>query len=150
LDDLFENGVPSGVEARGRLSIMREILPIRTSSSAQNQLQIFFLKIDAEGYDPMVLDGAYNLLKNKNVLYFCFEYNGKWFTNGRSRTLKSVVAELFDLGYFCFYITEAKLIPVSDQWWSDKYELREWSNLFCGQTGQTSLSWIVESYNYFS
>jgi hypothetical protein len=61
-----------------------------------------FLKIDAEGYDFHVLEGARRLLENGKVSYGQFEYNAPWRLCGS--TLTYAIRWLRDLGYACFVL----------------------------------------------
>jgi hypothetical protein len=109
---------------------------------------IFLLKIDCEGYDYDVLDGAKNVLTRHEVKFISFEYNAKWFTMKRERTLHDVVQLLKEkYDYDCHWITPNLLIPVFGSWWSDEYEIRMWSNIFCGQSSDKDLQWLVQMYN---
>ena len=136
LDSMFEKGLPS-TKTKGKLSI-----------SLQNAItyDIFYLKIDAEGYDYSILYGARNLLKSKRVKFLTFEYHSKWFSNGRTTTLKEVTHKLYrEYDYECYWILTDSLVPVFGEWWQDEYEIRGWSNLFCGIKNDAMLSWIINS-----
>ena len=61
-----------------------------------------FLKIDAEGYDFRVLEGARRLFENRKVSYGQFEYNAPWRLCGT--TLTYAIRWLHNLGYECFLI----------------------------------------------
>lgn len=61
-----------------------------------------FLKIDAEGYDFHVLEGARRLFENGKVAYGQFEYNSPWRLSGS--TLTYAISWLRDLGYECFLL----------------------------------------------
>ena len=109
---------------------------------------IFLLKIDTEGYDYFVLKGANKTLLNKRVKFILFEYNDKWFTLNRQVTLKLVVNDLyFKYQYQCYFITSKILVPLFDFWWDDKYEIKGWSNVFCGIKNDYYLNWILKSYS---
>ena len=45
--------------------------------------QIHFLKIDAEGYDLHVLEGAHNLLESQKIDMFMFEFASGWVSSRR-------------------------------------------------------------------
>lgn len=111
------------------------------------QLDIFLLKIDVEGYDYFVLNGCRQLLQAKRIKYLTFEYNNKWFTNGRSFELREAVAMLLELNYICYWITPARLIPLSGLWWHAVYEIKAWSNVFCGQRGDLDFYAAVDGHN---
>jgi FkbM family methyltransferase len=63
---------------------------------------IDFLKIDAEGYDFHVLEGARRLLEKGKVSYGQFEYNGPWRLSGT--TLTFAIRWLRNLGYQSFLL----------------------------------------------
>lgn len=141
LDTLFygTDALPSDLVTAGTFSILKGL-----RSSPAN---IFLLKVDAEGYDYDILDGASTLLAAHRVKFLSFEYNDKWFTNGRTRTLKDVTTQLHDkFGYQCHWITPAQLIPLSGVWWSEEYECRMWSNVFCGVKGDEDLDVVRDVY----
>jgi hypothetical protein len=143
LDTLFISGLralPDAIPLIGDTSFKDVI-------SARRKPSIYLLKIDAEGYDYTVLNGAKQLLGSKKVRFLSFEYNHKWFTNARATNLQKTVKFLRKLDYLCFWITDNSLIPVSGQAWSETYEIKEWSNLFCGVHSDDGLKRIVESYN---
>jgi hypothetical protein len=149
LDKFFNDGiVESNVTWYGAT---RTVFPnmIPTLTGFMNpQLNIFMLKIDTEGYDYFVLEGARQLLASKRIKFIAFEYNSKWFTQGRTHTLKQTVAELYEnYSYECYWILKNLLIPISGIYWDDEYEIRDWSNVMCGITGDAALDWLVNSYN---
>jgi hypothetical protein len=114
----------------------------------KSDLDIFLLKIDTEGYDYNAVDGAHQMLAAKRIKFLSFEYNKKWFTSGRTRTLKQVSEQLYkEYSYECYWILDEALIPLFGDWWIPEYEIRAWSNVFCGQKGDRHLSWVVDSYN---
>ncbi len=70
-----------------------------------NDLQIShidFLKIDCEGYDLKVLQGAENLIKQKAIQFIQFEYNHDWLSAGA--TLKYAIDFLTNYGYKVYLI----------------------------------------------
>jgi FkbM family methyltransferase len=100
---------------------------------ANNINFIDILKIDTEGYDPAVLQGAQVALRQKRVGIVLFEYNNLnlWFKVPLAR----VVTDMFDLGYICYFDGKPTLTQLS-LCWLDYYELRvsarmAWSNVVC-------------------
>jgi FkbM family methyltransferase len=61
-----------------------------------------FLKIDAEGYDFHVLEGARTLFEKGKISYGQFEYNSPWRFSGS--TLTCATRWLKALGYQCFVL----------------------------------------------
>eukprot|EP01135_Chromosphaera_perkinsii_P007074 Nk52_evm13s684 gene=Nk52_evmTU13s684 len=142
VDSLYKDGFPKSVNQFGHEKLLLEY----KGSPIPESTKIFLLKIDAEGYDMNVLEGAKASLKEQRIKFVSFEYNNKWFTAGRTKTLKIVVAELFDLHYHCYWITPNELIPLFDAYWHDEYEIKYWSNVFCGRSEDPDVEWVVRSY----
>jgi len=76
------------------------------------QEECFLFKIDAEGYDPLVLDGAEPLLRIAGVKFIVFEHNEKWAAVKASVQLRSVVAALLDFNYACAFALHDILLPL--------------------------------------
>ncbi|QSV54662.1 MAG: FkbM family methyltransferase [Dolichospermum sp. UKL201] len=66
---------------------------------------IDYLKIDVEGAESDVLEGARELLKNKSIRYIQFEISQKML-EGLNRSAKSTFDILIENGYECHRITE--------------------------------------------
>ena len=101
--------------------------------------RILLLKVDAEGFDALVLRGAEMLLSARRVKFLVFEYNWKWFTNNRTHTLHDQADHLHRLGYWCFLLADETPRPLFGPWWRPAYEIRKWSNAFCGLAGDTDV-----------
>jgi FkbM family methyltransferase len=71
--------------------------------------QIDFLKIDAEGYDLPVLEGAHQLLKAQAIDAFCFEYADGWIES--KRFLGEADRYIKDVGYTLFKLFPGFLAP---------------------------------------
>ncbi|KXS09167.1 hypothetical protein M427DRAFT_39485 [Gonapodya prolifera JEL478] len=158
LDSLFLDGptllqgfVNRGteVETMGPVEEFMDTLAQSKEGATLNttQVRIYLLKIDAEGYDAQVMHGAERLLGTPNLVKFLiFEYNNKWFTAGRPETLLNVVQMLDERWYKCFWITLRTLVPLWGSWWSDRYEVRSWSNIFCAGADDEDAKWLVKDY----
>jgi len=94
---------------------------------------VHLLKVDAEGHDPLVLRGARRLLSRFQIKFIVFEYDVAWREAGHGLLPRVVIEELRDLGYVCFLMTKAALLPVFGKWWLNAYETITWGNFFCGQ-----------------
>ena len=93
---------------------------------------VYLLKIDVEGFDGWVLQGAVETLKRQEVKFILFEYNASW--RATDVSLKDIVEWLYSLRYHCFLIMPVSgLIPLYRQFWSEFYETWRWSNVFCGR-----------------
>lgn len=138
LDQLFYGtGLPATIVRTGSVDIAR----VRAAD-------VYFLKIDTEGYDPDVLQGAARMLRERRARFVEFEYNGKWFSRGRNRTLRQVVQWLGQQGdYECFFISARHLHPLGGEWWHDAQETRGWSNVFCGWRGDRYLYWLARRFD---
>ncbi|CAF4155089.1 unnamed protein product [Adineta steineri] len=92
-----------------------------------NLSRIDILKIDTEGYEPFVFQGAKRLLEEHRIRLFIFEQleTGAWLNT----TLKFEVSKLTKLGYICYIIGKTGMILVTNCW-SDKYDV-EHNNLLC-------------------
>ena len=80
--------------------------------------RIDLLKVDAEGHDALVLEGARGLLERQAVEVIQFEYNFRWV--GARRYLKDVFDDLGPLGY-----SIGKVTPTAIEWypaWSQHLE----------------------------
>ena len=114
--------------------------------------RIHHLLIDAEGYDPLVLEGAINMLSRRRVDVLEFEYVGKgrWRPDQpESRSLHAVIAQLEAFGYNCFWQGNGGRAPGQGQHrlapvgatartgWCESYNARDFhrrvakSNLVC-------------------
>jgi FkbM family methyltransferase len=72
-----------------------------------------FIKIDVEGYEPFVIDGAMQTIKiYKPDIYI--EITPSWF-NERGRSSSSLFDTLSDLGYQFFYDDIDKLVPLEEK-----------------------------------
>lgn len=150
LDYLFQNGYEiSGLITPNatRSAFFDEIIPNKTNTNAVDRWDIFLLKIDTEGYDYYVIRGASQLLATRRVKFLVFEYNSKWFSQGRNTTLQSVVHDLLEVNYTCFWILNTDLVPMSGKMWIESYETASWSNVMCGAIGDLDVKRVVNGFN---
>lgn len=87
---------------------------------------IDFLKIDTEGAEWKVLNGAKNLLMNHRIHFIQFEYGGCYIDS--KTTLKQVIRFLTENHYVIFKIIPEGLIHISR--WDASLENYEYSNYF--------------------
>ena len=99
------------------------------------------LKIDAEGFDPLVLKGAERILGDHRVRLLLFEYNGigMW----PSTNLYQVIAELGERNYMCYKIGRTGILPLTGCW-SPKFEIKFWSNVLCLSIREQRLIRFIE------
>ena len=103
--------------------------------------QIDLLKIDTEGFDPLVLHGASAVLRRHQVRLLLFEYHGigMW----RTIHLHQVVTELDEKGYICYQIGRTGLFRLTGCW-STKFEMKKWSNVLCISKQESRLRIFIE------
>ena len=141
VDDFLFNGFATDLNHIGNPSVWESIQRDKFPS------QVLLLKIDVEGFDPYVLEGAKEAMLQKRIKFIIFEYNDKWFWNGHTKTLRQVTQELNALNYDCYWVTWRGLIPVFGEWWDDSYEIKMWSNIICGMSNDHATTWVVNAYN---
>ncbi|KDD77127.1 hypothetical protein H632_c13p3 [Helicosporidium sp. ATCC 50920] len=88
------------------------------------------LKIDAEGYDATVLQGAAQTLAARRVRLLSFEYHGVGFWP--KTRLRGVVQWLAGLDYVCYFDGQPHLARLTGCW-DEAYEFHDWSNVVCVQ-----------------
>lgn len=103
--------------------------------------QIDLLKIDTEGFDPLVLQGASAVLRRHQVRLLLFEYHGigMW----RTIHLHQVVTDLDERGYICYQIGRTGLFRLTGCW-STKFEMKKWSNVLCISKQESRLRIFIE------
>lgn len=94
------------------------------------------LKIDVEGYEALVLEGATKLLKGelqatRRPAVIIFEYSQAWTqaADPSVHCLKSVTGRLADDGYQSFLLGSASLVRVDRECWHPTFEFWWWSNV---------------------
>lgn len=86
--------------------------------------QIDFLKIDVEGHETKVIEGASDLIERKSIKCIQFEYNATW-TTAESK-LENVYNYLYEFGYKFYRLTIWGKIPVRH--FNKKLENYKYSN----------------------
>ncbi len=104
------------MEATDTVTPSVEVL-VTTADAMASELDlphIHVLKIDTEGHDPLVIQGASGLLSRQAVDILLFEYHGKgpWLNT----RLKTVVEELDAFGYTCFFEGRPVLTQITSCW----------------------------------
>jgi len=89
------------------------------------------IKIDTEGYDAFVIQGAKETLKAHKTLLLLFEYHFVWHP---PTSLKQTTAELQEWGYVCYLEGQRGLLKLTHGCWSEQLEIRSWSNVWCLST----------------
>ena len=70
----------------------------------------------------------------------------KFWQDAGTTTLKEVIDLLEEFNYFCFFIFDKRLLPLSGDFWKRNYEIRQWSNVLCGYE-QNIMFKIAEIYH---
>ena len=98
------------------------------------------LSIDTEGNDPLVLQGARRTLADK-VRYVEFEYHrvGAWATT----KLSSVIQDLDELGFVCYWIGVGKLWRITGCF-HPSYDVPQWSNIGCVKASHVEWYEVME------
>ncbi len=105
-------------------SIQVDTEPLDSFVSTKNIASIDFLKIDTEGAELSILQGARNLLKNNQIKIIQFEYGGTYLD--ANTTLQEVYSLLSSYGYSIFRIIPNGIIHIRQ--WRDKLENYRYSN----------------------
>jgi len=108
---------------------------------------IHMLAVDAEGWDPLIVEGAQRLLDAKRVDFLEFEFNnrGKWSYMARDRRdLRDILQLLHVDGYRCYWLggdvpwLRGRLALANGAGWCESFGFPMWSNLVC-----THLDWAM-------
>lgn len=94
--------------------------------ASHNVNQIDYLKIDTEGGELKVLQGAKEMLFNHRIKALQFEYGGTYLD--ANITLKEVIQYLTKAGYLIFRISPRGIIPIAQ--WSESLENYRYANYF--------------------
>jgi len=96
--------------------------------SARNIRRVHLLKIDTEGHDMAVLEGAADMLKQGRIDLIQFEYNHRWIYS--RHYLRDAFELLLPLGYLVGKVTP-KGIEFYSQWEPELESFREGNYLSC-------------------
>ena len=141
LKDRGFDALPNGTHAVLDLNYYNRI--DNSSPFHNNGRLVYLLKIDAEGYDGLVLQGAENALRLQRIKWIIFEYNRKWDISKIS--LGNLTIWLDKLSYECFYIVpSAGLIPFYfNNVWNPRFDVRRWSNILCGRKADRDVTSLI-------
>ena len=116
---------------------------------------IDIIKIDTEGYEPLVFQGAQRSLQQHRIRLFIFEHLKSkinfffhkylFFSNifileeaaWLNTTLQMEISKFTQLGYVCYIIGKTGVIRISECW-NDKFDVQH-SNILCVSTKDTHL-----------
>jgi len=109
--------------------------------------KIYMLKCDTEGFDGTVVRGAEKVLASGKLRFLTFEYHSLWFENETGDTLFDILKFLEGYNYMCYFILPNRLIPLSGSYWRNDFEMKRWSNVFCGKKDDFLLEKLVYMYH---
>jgi len=127
-------GEGCGLVSVGRAVSNETVFQIRTITLddfvEQNRIkqQIDLLKIDTEGADPLVLQGAKKLLSQGQIRMLIFENHriGAWATT----SLLDVIESLNVDGFTCHMLGRTGMARLTNCW-SPAFDVKYWSNILC-------------------
>ena len=168
-----EGGVNSSDGERNCTMLKVSTLDNLVNTKGGKDARVFFLKVDVEGAEALVLDGARQLIKEGRVSYLLFENHVKWRAAQADlgvdpfRSVGDVVGSLHAEGYTCFYMHPLGLIPyiTANTPEGDRarpasacheglpfcarhrfYNRQFWSNIFCGGPEEKEwLNWLQDT-----
>ena len=118
---------------------------ILNSTVGLNGAQVLLLKLDLEGHDGQVIRGTLDYFARRAIKFVSFEFAQPSLADKHS--LEYIVRTLWSVGYMCFWITRENLIPVSSWFFHRGFELRRWTNYFCGYYEDPDILRILRSVN---
>ena len=103
--------------------------------------KIDLLKIDTEGADPLVLQGAKKLFAQQQIRLMIFENHGVgiW----KITSLLKVIESLDRDGFICYMIGKTGLARLTNCW-SPVYHIKQWSNVLCVHRREKRLRRFIE------
>jgi len=107
---------------------------------------IDYLKIDTEGYDALVLEGAERLLQEGQIDAIEFEYHSiaYWSRGGPERRfLRDVVQKLDKYGFACYILGRDGATVQLTKCWNEKLEIEFWSNIGCVRKNSPLLPFLA-------
>eukprot|EP00897_Mesotaenium_endlicherianum_P002141 jgi/Mesen1/1955/ME000147S01050 len=107
------------------------------------------LKIDTEGFDPLVLQGAQKTLASGAVSVLEFEYHH--FHHWAVTNLKDVMIELDALNFECFLkgVPAERLYSRLTRCWSEELEVKTWSNIICSNRKEVEITLFLLDHSLF-
>lgn len=100
--------------------------------------RIDILKIDTEGFDPLVLQGAAQTLAARQVALLEFEYHG--INHWAATPLRGIVEQLDGQGFECFLKSFSELgsyVRLTGCF-HEHYEFHRWSNVVCSHRAEAA------------
>jgi FkbM family methyltransferase len=135
---LREDGTP----ARECVEVPQYKLDTYVKNHVDTTFPIDILSIDVEGYDPAVLAGANETLSKVSYLEFEHHNKGAWL----QKSLGSVVQELHEQDFVCYWAGRAGNLWRLTDCWLDYFNTKVWSNVACVKRKNTDLLRRMEAY----
>jgi FkbM family methyltransferase len=158
---------------KGCVQLQTTTIDALVNTKKGQDARVFFLKVDVEGAEALVLQGAKKLIKARRISFILFENHIAW-TDTQSDlgihpfiTVGDVVKDLAKNGYKCFYMHFNGLIPFPYEGSPEGdrarpvtvcheglprcarhrlYNRQFWSNILCGaQEEEAWLDWLQEA-----
>ena len=119
-----------GLKARGGAPAFS--VPVTTVDALVEELaleEVLMLKIDTEGFDPLVLEGAVGALHGQRIASVMFEYHA--LNHWKATDLANVVERMREAEYTCYLLTRDDTLVLltrcshagEQKWW--------WGNVLC-------------------
>mmetsp|Transcript_12108 Transcript_12108/g.15061 ORF Transcript_12108/g.15061 Transcript_12108/m.15061 type:complete len:227 (+) Transcript_12108:2-682(+) len=154
IDDSFDDGLSTDLR-NFRSNGRRVSVPVLTVDQLmiRDGLNfIDFLKIDTEGHDLLVIEGAQKALSQHKVAVLMFELNNFWPKEfkGSSTPLKQIITELEEKNYVCYLEGKNLMIRLSFCWDDLLERQRRWSNVWCASAYSPSGKAIITVFDSYS
>jgi FkbM family methyltransferase len=112
---------PATANARGEVRYDVPQITLDAFTEERGIESVDFLKVDAEGYDLHVLEGASRLLDSAKIAMFMFEFNDPWILT--RRFLQEAAGFLEDKPYRLFRLFNGFLVPFHYSHHAERHDL---------------------------
>lgn len=143
----YEKGFVGQNPGKGKTTIEIPSITVDDFVKENNLRIIDILSIDTEGFDPLVLEGAHEVISNQKAKTIFFEYHmvGYWRRNAEtSYKLEETVNFLDFHGYDCYIEGQDEVLRMTGCW-DPVFEFRMWSNILCVLRSDRSVNQIAMS-----
>ena len=103
------------------------------------------LKMDAQGFDPLVLQGAEATLRAQRpaIVQFRYGYSGAWgFTS-----LHDTVRQMHAYGYVCYLDGTPTMVRLTGCWHPD-FEYKMWGQVVCARSADSALVQALDALSF--
>ena len=158
---------------KGCVQLQTSTIDDLVNTKKGHDAKVFFLKVDVEGAEALVLQGAKELIAARRISFILFENHIVWLQTQSDIgihpfiSVGDVVKDLAKYGYKCFYMNFYGLIPFPNEGsiegdrarpvtvcheglpWCARHRLYNrqfWSNILCGAKEEEAwLDWLQET-----